>query len=139
MEKIAPAEREQLLAMSPDDYMNARQQAFFLQRLQEERRTALEHIEMLKSQLRPVNETGDSGDIAAREEQLRLLLRQIDRESRLLPKIDAALRRLRNGDYGYCNVTGEPIGLKRLMLRPTAELSFEAKIREEQREGHYVK
>lgn len=119
--------------------MNEEQQAFFLQLLKEERATLLEHIEELKEQLQPANETGDEGDIASREEHLRMLLRQIDRESRLLPKFDAALLRMRNGEYGYCMESGEPIGLERLMLRPTAELSFDAKIKQEMKEGHFRK
>lgn len=139
MKKLSAEEKQSILAMSPDDYMNDRQQAFFQQLLQEERAALLEHIEALKGQLQPANESGDEGDIAAREEQLRMLLRQIDRESRLLPKFDAAMQRLRSGDYGYCRDTGEPIGLERLMLRPTAELSFDAKIKQEMKEGHYRK
>lgn len=67
------------------------------------------------------------------------MFRQLDRESRLLPKIDAALARLQNGEYGYCRETGEPIGLARLMLRPTAELSIEAKTAQEMREPHMRK
>lgn len=83
--------------------------------------------------------SGDEADKAAREEDLRLLFRQLDRESRLLPKISAALTRLYNGDYGYCRESGEPIGLARLLLRPTAELSIEAKTAQEMREPHLRK
>ncbi|WP_297203023.1 TraR/DksA C4-type zinc finger protein [uncultured Pluralibacter sp.] len=139
MKKLSAEEKKAILAMPPEAYMNEEQQAFFLQLLKEERATLLEHIEELKEQLQPANETGDEGDIASREEHLRMLLRQIDRESRLLPKFDAALLRLRNGDYGYCMESGEPIGLERLMLRPTAELSFDAKIKQEMKEGHFRK
>lgn len=119
--------------------MNDVQQAFFRRLLQEERAELLAHIEEMKAQLQPANESGDEGDIASREEHLRMLLRQIDRESRLLPKFDAALQRMRGGEYGYCMETGEPIGLERLMLRPTAELSIDAKLKQEQREGHFRK
>ena len=83
--------------------------------------------------------SGDEADKAAREEDLRLLFRQLDRESRLLPKISAALTRLYNGEYGYCRESGEPIGLARLLLRPTAELSIEAKTAQEMREPHLRK
>jgi len=93
----------------------------------------------MKMQLREQPETGDEADIAIREEQLRLIFRQIDRESRLLPKYDAALSRLERGEYGFCRETGEPIGLKRLFLRPTAELSIEAKTKEEKVEVQYRK
>ncbi|EMH4162908.1 TraR/DksA C4-type zinc finger protein [Pluralibacter gergoviae] len=139
MKKLSAEEKKAILAMPPEAYMNEEQQAFFLQLLKEERATLLEHIEELKEQLQPANETGDEGDIASREEHLRMLLRQIDRESRLLPKFDAALLRMRNGEYGYCMESGEPIGLERLMLRPTAELSFDAKIKQEMKEGHFRK
>lgn len=139
MKKLLPEEKKAILAMSPEEYMNEQQQAFFLRLLQEERAELLAHIEEMKEQLQPANESGDEGDIASREEHLRMLLRQIDRESRLLPKFDAALQRMRNGDYGYCMETGDPIGLERLMLRPTAELSIDAKLKQEQKEGHYRK
>ena len=71
----------------------------------------------------------------------RAFFRQLlqDERQKLLPKIDAALARLQNGEYGYCRETGEPIGLARLMLRPTAELSIEAKTAQEMREPHMRK
>ena len=96
-------------------------------------------IDELKKDIDGGEATGDEADKAAREEDLRLLFRQLDRESRLLPKIDAALARLQNGEYGYCRETGEPIGLARLLLRPTAELSIEAKTAQEMREPHMRK
>ena len=122
MTKPTRAEREKILAMLPEDYMNPVQQDYFR-----------------RQQLQEDPETGDEGDIAIREEQLRLLFRQIDRESRLLPKYDAALMRLEKGEYGFCRDTGEPIGLQRLLLRPTAELSIEAKTKEEKVEIQYQK
>ena len=139
MEKPSPTEIKQIMAMSPDDYMNDRQRAFFTRLLQHERTELLAHIDELKKQLHSKDASGDEADIAAREEVLQLLFRQIDRDSRLFPKIDAALQRLKSGEYGYCRETGEPIGLQRLVLRPTAELSIEAKTKQEQREAHYSK
>lgn len=130
---------QQLLAMPDSDYMNSVQRAFFRQLLQDERQKLLLHIDELKKVIDSGEATGDEADKAAREEELRLLFRQLDRESRLLPKIDAALARLQNGEYGYCRETGEPIGLARLMLRPTAELSIEAKTAQEMREPHMRK
>ena len=126
---------QQLLAMPDSDYMNSVQRAFFRQLLQDERQKLLLHIDELKKAIDSGEATGDEADKAAREEELRLL----DRESRLLPKIDAALARLQNGEYGYCRETGEPIGLARLLLRPTAELSIEAKTAQEMREPHMRK
>ncbi|CAI0709051.1 RNA polymerase-binding protein DksA [Serratia ficaria] len=130
---------QQLLAMPESDYMNPAQRAFFRQKLLDERQKLLLHIETLKRDIDGGDASGDEADKAAREEELRLLFRQLDRESRLLPKIDAALARLQTGEYGYCRETGEPIGLARLLLRPTAELSIEAKTAQEMREPHMRK
>ena len=139
MTKPTTAEKLQILAMPAGDYMNPEQRDFFRRLIRHERREVLDHIEQMKMQLREQPETGDEADIAIREEQLRLIFRQIDRESRLLPKYDAALSRLERGEYGFCRETGEPIGLQRLFLRPTAELSIEAKTKEEKVEVQYRK
>ncbi|CAI0723430.1 DnaK suppressor protein [Serratia entomophila] len=130
---------QQLLAMPESDYMNPEQRAFFRQILLGERQNLLLHIDALRQDIDGGEASGDEADKAAREEELRLLFRQLDRESRLLPKIDRALARLQNGEYGYCRETGEPIGLARLLLRPTAELSIEAKTAQEMREPHMRK
>lgn len=132
-------EEQKILAMKPEHYMNTQQQAFFRQRLEQEKQALLLHIAELKQGLQGGDNHGDEADKALREEELRLLFRQIDRESRLLPKIDAALIRLRNGEYGYCLESGDPIGLPRLLLRPTAELSIDAKAAQEIRELGYRK
>lgn len=139
MTKQTTAEKLQILAMPARDYMNPEQRDFFRRLIRHERREVLDHIEQMKMQLLEQPETGDEGDIAIREEQLCLIFRQIDRESRLLPKYDAALLRLEKGEYGFCRETGEPAGLQRLMLRPTAELSTEAKTKEEKVEVQYRK
>ncbi len=130
---------QQLLAMPESEYMNAQQRAFFRQRLLEEQQKLWQHIESLKRDIDGGDVSGDEADKAAREEELRLLFRQLDRESRLLPKMTAALARLEKGEFGYCLETGEPIGLARLLLRPTAELSIEAKTAQEMREPHLRK
>jgi DnaK suppressor protein len=130
---------QQLLAMPESDYMNAEQRAFFRQRLLEEQQKLWQHIEVLKRDIDGGDISGDEADKAAREEDLRLLFRQLDRESRLLPKMTSALARLDNGEFGYCLETGEPIVLARLLLRPTAELSIEAKTAQEMREPHLRK
>lgn len=127
-------EELKILAMSEDDYMNQQQLDFFKDRLINERISLLNHIEELKGAIQFSEQYGDDGDKATREEELRMLFRQIDRESRLLPKIDAALQRIRTGEYGYCTETGDPIGLRRLLLRPTAELSIDAKETQEIKE-----
>ncbi|WP_269936036.1 RNA polymerase-binding protein DksA [Serratia liquefaciens] len=139
MTVVSMLNQQQLLAMPESDYMNPAQRAFFRQRLLDEQQKLLQHIEALKQDIDSGEVSGDEADKAAREEDLRLLFRQLDRESRLLPKISAALTRLYNGDYGYCRESGEPIGLARLLLRPTAELSIEAKTAQEMREPHLRK
>ncbi len=136
--KHLPAEAD-LLAMPDDDYMNAEQLTFFKLRLESERQRVLLHLDELKGEISRSDASGDEADKAMREEELRMLFRQIDRESRLLPKIDAALLRIKTGRYGYCIETDEPIGLPRLLLRPTAERSIDAKMTQEQREPMYRK
>ncbi|CAI1986624.1 TraR/DksA C4-type zinc finger protein [Serratia proteamaculans] len=139
MNVVTLLNQQQLLAMPESEYMNPAQRAFFRQRLLDEQQKLLQHIEALKRDIDGGEVSGDEADKAAREEDLRLLFRQLDRESRLLPKISAALTRLYNGEYGYCRESGEPIGLARLLLRPTAELSIEAKTAQEMREPHLRK
>ena len=73
----------------------------------------------------------DPADRASQEEEYALELRARDRERKLLAKIQAALREIDEGEYGFCHDTGEPIGLKRLLARPTATLSVEAQERRE--------
>ncbi len=134
-----PIDEQTLLTMSESDYMNSVQRDFFRRRLETERQTILAHIGELKGEIYRYDTSGDDADKAAHEEELRMLFRQIDRESRLLPKVDAALRRIDMGEYGYCIETGEAIGLRRLLLRPTAERSIDAKQTQEQREPQYRK
>lgn len=139
MTKPTAAEQQNLLSMPPEAYMNAHQSDFFLRLLRFERQELLDHIDYLKSQLQRNEQQGDEADKALREEELRLLFRQIDRESRLIPKIAAAMQRIQQGEYGFCRETGDPIGLARLLLRPTAELSIDAKIKQERVEAQYRK
>ena len=97
MTKPTTDEKLQILAMPAGDYMNPVQREFFRRLIRYERKEVVDHIEQMKMQLQEQQENqenGDEGDIAIREEQLRLNFRQIDRESRLLPKYDAALSRL---------------------------------------------
>nr|WP_275443353.1 MULTISPECIES: RNA polymerase-binding protein DksA [Halomonas] len=125
--------------MPDSDYMNDEQLAFFRQRLLEERDEIEAHLQEIRCVIASHERDSDEADQAAFEEELSLALRQADRESRLLNNIAAALKRIEHGDYGYCDETGEPIGLARLMFRPTAKLCIEAKERQEQHEHHYRK
>lgn len=128
-----------LLAMPASEYMNDEQLAFFRQRLLAERCEVETHLQEVKATIASHERDSDESDQASFEEELRLALRQADRESRLLNNINAALKRIENGEYGYCEETGEPIGLPRLFFRPTAKLCIEAKERQEQKEHHYRK
>lgn len=133
------AEERRLLAMPDEAYMGDTQRAFFRRRLLEEREVIEVRLEAVREAIAQHERGGDELDQAAGEEEMRLALRQADRESRLLRNIVAALRRLDEGDYGYCEETGQPIGLARLMFRPTARLCIEAKAHQERREHHYHK
>lgn len=128
-----------LLAMPASDYMNDEQLQFFRHRLLAERSELEVHLKEVKTAIASHERDSDEADQASFEEELRLALRQADRESRLLNNIEAALKRVENGEYGYCEETGEPIGLPRLFFRPTAKLCIEAKERQESKEHHYRK
>ncbi|HSX89202.1 MAG TPA: RNA polymerase-binding protein DksA [Pseudomonas sp.] len=126
----------ELLAQPADDYMNDAQQAFFRELLLRERRELQLRIAEEFEGLRERDTSSDPADIGSAEEQRQWQLRLLEREKKLLDKIDSALDRLARGEYGWCRETGEAIGLKRLLLRPTASLCIEAKERQEQREKH---
>ncbi|WP_395503268.1 RNA polymerase-binding protein DksA [Ectopseudomonas mendocina] len=130
-----PTEAE-LLAQPADDYMNDAQQQFFRELLLAQRAELQARIDEEFTELRQPEISSDVADIGAAEEQRQWQLRLLEREKKLLDKIDQALERLARGEYGWCAETGEPIGLKRLLLRPTATLCIEAKERQEQREKH---
>jgi DnaK suppressor protein len=130
-----PTEAE-LLAQPADDYMNDGQQQFFRELLLVRRAELQIRIDEELTELRQPDTSSDMADIGAAEEQRQWQLRLLEREKKLLDKIDQALERLARGEYGWCAETGEPIGLQRLLLRPTATLCIEAKERQEQREKH---
>jgi DnaK suppressor protein len=119
------------------DYMNEAQLEFFKSHLLELKRETISHIDEARQRLADANRETDELDRALTEEENRLRLRIADRESKLLPKIDEALKRIEEGEYGWCEETGEPIGIERLLLRPTATLCAEAKARQERLERNY--
>ncbi len=127
---------DEVLAQPKDDYMNESQLAFFRKLLQDQREELQTRIDAEFKSLREYEPGSDVADIGAAEEQRQWQLRLLEREKKLLDKIDEALNRIADGSYGWCEETGEPIGLKRLMLRPTATLCIEAKERQEQMERH---
>lgn len=119
-----------------DDYMGPGQLAYFKQKLLDWRSALLEEVDATLAELRhdSHHEVGDEADRASREAALALELRTRDRYRKLLGKIDAALARIDDGTYGWCEDTGEPIGLARLEARPVTTLCVEAKERRELRE-----
>jgi DnaK suppressor protein len=122
----------ELLAMPESEYMNDKQLDFFRARLQQQKDDLLSNAGETTEHLREdTSIVPDPVDRATIEEEHALELRTRDRERKLLKKIAQSLARLDTGEYGYCDETGEPIGLQRLMARPTASLSLEAQQRRE--------
>ncbi len=123
---------QELLAMPDAEYMNDKQLDFFRTRLEALKDDLLSNAGETTEHLR--EETSivpDPADRATIEEEHALELRTRDRERKLLKKISQAITRIESGDYGFCDETGEPIGLGRLLARPTATLSIEAQQRRE--------
>lgn len=127
----------QILAMSDKDYMNEAQLAFFRNRLQELERELLRNAGETTEHLRETVLVPDPADRATIEEEHALELRTRDRERKLLKKIQQSLASIDTGDYGWCEETGEPIGIPRLLARPTATLSLEAQQRRELKQKLY--
>jgi DnaK suppressor protein len=122
----------ELHAMPEGEYMNEKQQDFFRARLEALKEELLSAAGETTEHLREdTSIVPDPADRATIEEEHALELRTRDRERKLLKKISQALARLESGDYGFCDETGEPIGLGRLIARPTATLSLEAQQRRE--------
>ena len=118
-----------------EEYMNERQQAYFQMLLIEWKRSihtaAGQTLQSLADE--PIREA-DLNDRASSETDWGIELRTRDRQRKLVSKIDAALRRIEQGEYGYCEVTGDPIGLRRLIARPVATMTVEAQEAHERRE-----
>ncbi|MBD9531738.1 MULTISPECIES: RNA polymerase-binding protein DksA [Comamonas] len=128
-EELSDAE---VIAMPDEEYMNDKQMAFFRHKLvqlkQDMHNNAGETAENLREDTVVVPDPADRATI---EEEHALELRTRDRERKLLKKIEQSIARIDAGDYGYCDETGEPIGVGRLLARPTATLSLEAQQRRE--------
>lgn len=122
---------QELLAMSDKDYMNDKQLEFFRNRLTEVEAELRHNAGQTTENLRESTVVPDPADRATIEEEHALELRTRDRERKLLKKVQAAIKRIDEGEYGYCEETGEPIGVRRLLARPTATLSLEAQERRE--------
>ncbi|HTN48872.1 MAG TPA: RNA polymerase-binding protein DksA [Burkholderiaceae bacterium] len=131
-----PTEGE-LLKMPESSYMNDQQLAFFKYRLQQMEQELLQNADETTEHLRETVIVPDPADRATIEEEHALELRTRDRERKLLKKVQQALGRIESGEYGYCEETGDPIGIPRLLARPTATLSLEAQQRREIKQKMY--
>jgi len=128
-EQLTDAE---VIAMPDSEYMNEKQMAFFRLKLVGLRQGILDSASQTTEHLREdAVVVPDPTDRATIEEEHALELRTRDRERKLLKKIEQSIQRIDAGDYGYCDETGEPIGVGRLLARPTATLSLEAQQRRE--------
>jgi DnaK suppressor protein len=129
----------------PDDYrpsddepfMNDRQREYFRKKLLDWKEEILRSSRETLENLQESEQHPDLTDRASSETDRALELRARDRQRKLIAKIDAALERIEDGSYGYCEETGEPISVKRLDARPIATLSVEAQERHEKREKIY--
>ncbi len=133
--KARRAVSEDYTPSADEEYMSEKQQEFFRNLLQEWKNSILDAAKGTLKQLQdgPIQEA-DMNDRASSETEWGLELRTRDRQRKLVSKIDSALRRIDQGEYGYCEVTGEPIGLGRLIARPIATMSVEAQEAHERRE-----
>jgi DnaK suppressor protein len=126
-EDYRPAETE--------PFMNERQLEYFRRKLLNWKAELLEQsAETLDNLTESARNVPDLADRASEETDRALELRTRDRQRKLIAKIDAALRRIESGEYGYCEMTGEPISLKRLDARPIATMTLEAQEKHERRE-----
>ncbi len=131
-----PTESE-LLRMPAKEYMNEVQLAFFRERLKALKDELMTNAGETSEHLRDTPSVPDPADRATIEEEHALELRTRDRERKLMKKSSSPWRCIESGDYGYCDETGEPIGLKRLLARPTATLTIEAQQRRELKQKMY--
>jgi DnaK suppressor protein len=121
-----------------EPFMNERQREYFRQKLLAWKEDILKEAKDTLAHLQDENQThSDVADRASSETERAVELRARDRQRKLIAKIEAALSRIEDGTYGYCEETGEPIALKRLEARPIATLSVEAQERHERRERVY--
>lgn len=127
----------QILKMSDKEYMNAAQLAFFKARLQQLEKDLLKNAGETTEHLRETVLVPDPADRATIEEEHALELRTRDRERKLLKKVQQSIASIDSGEYGWCEETGEPIGIPRLLARPTATLSLEAQQRRELKQKLY--
>jgi DnaK suppressor protein len=127
-----------LLKQAKSKYMNDEQLEFFRDLLQTQKDELVNSLRETSDHLQNQEREADENDRASLEEGRWLELRIREREGKLIQKIDEALLRITDGSYGYCEESGDEIGLERLLVRPTATLSIEAKQRRESIEKAYT-
>ncbi len=138
LEEEAAAAKAPAVALSLDSdapFMGKNHSAYFRAKLEAWKQSLLREVALTREQLqRGQDNEADPGDRASNETDWSIELRRRDRQRKLIAKIDAALKRLDDGEYGYCAVTGEPIALARLDARPIATMTVEAQERHEREE-----
>ncbi|MDX2218813.1 MAG: RNA polymerase-binding protein DksA [Burkholderiales bacterium] len=127
----------EVIKQAKTDYMNKDQLAFFKQKLLDLQSELRANAGATTEHLRELSVAPDPADRATQEEEHALELRTRDRERKLLKKVEQALARIEEGTYGWCEETGEPIGIPRLLARPTATLTIEAQERRELKQRMY--
>ena len=135
LEKVKGRLEPDYVPSDDEDYMNTRQQNYFRMLLLEWKKSIHDASSATLQSLQdgPMREP-DLNDRASSETDWSIELRTRDRQRKLISKIDSALRRIDAGEYGYCEVTGDPIGLRRLIARPVATMTVEAQEAHERRE-----
>ncbi len=126
-----------LLEDKPENYMNMEQLEFFRLKLMKSAEELRSNAGETTEHLKETDIFPDPADRASIEEENSLELRTRDRERKLLKKIEQAIEKILRGEYGFCEESGDPIGLKRLLARPTATLSIEAQQRREKRQRQF--
>jgi DnaK suppressor protein len=122
-----------------EEYMSPEQLEHFKNKLLLWKKQIMEEVDQTINHMKEESSNpADPSDRATLEEEFALELRTRDRERKLLKKIEESLKRIETGDYGYCKVTGDEIGIARLDARPTADMTIEAKTRQEQLEKQGV-
>ncbi|MFF7709438.1 TraR/DksA C4-type zinc finger protein [Pseudomonas sp. NPDC007930] len=128
--------KEQLLAMPADNYMNADQLAYFQALIQAMKVETQERIEQSRAAIESLDSPADPADVASVEEERHWLVNAIERDQRLLPQLEQALGRIHEESFGWCDDSGEAIGLKRLLISPITKYCIEAQERHEQLDRH---
>lgn len=118
---------QQLTSMPESMYMNQLQLDFFKLKLESMRAEIVQEIAAARDRLKAPAEAGDEVDMAAKVEAQQVDIRIVERKTKLLVNVENAIKRILDNDYGYCIETGEPIGVARLLVRPTATLCITSK------------